>query len=61
MVVLWCDKCGALMGVKEPIHDWRREQGVCPSCIAKISAEIPLDVKQEMEKASPPEPPAEGT
>jgi hypothetical protein len=52
MVVLWCEKCGALIGVRQPVHDWRSEPGVCPDCIAKLSAEIPKFVQDELEQAS---------
>lgn len=31
-MVLWC-KCGAFMGVRQPLSDWSVElMGMCPSC-----------------------------
>ena len=40
MVVLWCSKCGALMGVREPLNDWATECGVCPACLRDLSNQL---------------------
>jgi hypothetical protein len=35
-MVQWCRKCGALIGVREPILDWSVDRNaVCRWCIAK--------------------------
>ena len=35
-MVLWCKKCEAFMGVREPITDWTVDrQKFCPYCIAQ--------------------------
>ena len=34
-MVLWC-KCGAFMGLREPVHDWSTDRtGVCIDCTNK--------------------------
>jgi hypothetical protein len=33
MVVMWCNGCGALLGLREPIADWTTERtGFCVNC-----------------------------
>ncbi len=33
MVVMWCNGCGALLGLREPIADWNTERtGFCVNC-----------------------------
>lgn len=32
-MVLWCQKCGAFMGVREPLTDWSVDRtGYCAEC-----------------------------
>lgn len=32
-MVLWCKGCGALMGVREPFHDWKVDRNsLCRFC-----------------------------
>lgn len=33
MVVMWCKGCGAFLGLREPLDDWKTvTDGVCPKC-----------------------------
>jgi hypothetical protein len=32
-MALWCMRCGAFMGLREPIHDWSTDRtGLCVHC-----------------------------
>jgi hypothetical protein len=47
-MVAWCKKCGALMGLREPLTDWSTDSsGLCPSC-----AETPESPLAERKKES---------
>lgn len=49
-MVLWC-KCGAFMGLREPLNDWTTDRsGICPECTKKqitdvLLTEIPTSEK----------------
>jgi hypothetical protein len=37
MVVMWCRKCGALLGVTQPVQDWSSdESSYCTGCRERI-------------------------
>lgn len=37
MVVMWCRKCGALIGLREPFVDWSTDAtGLCPPCAGNM-------------------------
>lgn len=44
MVVMWCSCCSALMGMREPMNDWRVEKGVCANCLSKLLEKKPPDI-----------------
>jgi len=57
-MVLWC-KCGAFMGVREPLDDWSVERtSLCPACIVKkLGAE---ELAKKGIKVDPPSESASG-
>lgn len=53
-MVLWC-KCGAFMGLREPVSNWSVDRtGICPECAKKAIAPDVL-----AKKGVPVEPPAD--
>jgi len=52
MVVMWCNSCGALMGMREPLTDWSTEKGICAACLKCADVPGPPD-------EAPQEPPKE--
>jgi hypothetical protein len=56
MVVMWCKRCRALMGTREPFNNWSTEYGVCANCLDKVQAEAasPAEPAGEPKEPEPP-------
>ncbi len=45
-----CAWHGEIVGEKEPLEDDRITDGICPSCAAKVLAQIPLPPGRSVER-----------
>lgn len=60
-MVLWCKNCGALVGLKEPLHDWSTDRtAVCVECAKKnvgpTFAEMRIVIPEPVGKSTPADP-----
>jgi hypothetical protein len=49
---MWCKECDALMGMREPYHDWSVSHGICSACLTKMPEYLPDDLTKVEELPS---------
>ena len=53
-MVLWCRKCNALLGLREPITNWSTDKtGICQTCLETEMSIVHLDPENDTAENAP--------